>query len=278
MTCQEIQLEADRRQMDPEMCSYYSQVTLSSNDPCNCKRRTRPFQESSTGQDCVDPNLPQPCKLCGNGKIIGDPEKTLPSPYRSSCVSFYDLQEEILADGQGGFSAGFCRDLQGLFSNHCQCVSPGTPVTPCLAQLDFDAQCNPSASDDQCCIGGCRYLDIYQKYLCTTNAGDPAPPSSPSPTRGPTLRPTSPPTALPTEDESFNAAPPKFPTASQPAPPTIQSLCTSDDDCDGNICISLGGYGSLCIPRDDPKQSKSITAYRLGGAGNRYGRNRSFHS
>jgi len=268
LTCREIQTLADRRELVPDRCSWYQQITASTSDPCNCQQRTAIQSETSTGQSCVNPNQPQPCQLCGSGKVIGDPERVISEGlYRDTCISFYDLQEEILAEGQGGFSNTLCNDLQGDFGRNCQCVRPGTPVTQCLAQLDLDAKCDPdnSAPNNGCCIGSCQFLSQYNAHLCTTQSGDPAPPT----------RVPNPPTPSPvtsTEEPLGNLAPPKFPTPTSAgripgAPPTVKFSCRSDDDCRGDDrCRSLGYYGSLCVPRNNIRNTDRVTGTR-GGAG-----------
>jgi len=205
MTCKEIQLTADRREMDPEMCSYYSQLTLSSADPCDCRRRRTIGSETSTPDKCINPNQQRPCNLCGTGKVIGDPEKFFRSDdgFGGTCENFFNTQEENLAENQGGFSTDLCSDLQGLFGQHCQCVTPAdfTTVTRCVSQMDPSSPCDPSLPDNQCCVGKCKYLSLYNKHLCTTLKS--------SPTSPPTRFPTNSPTVPLTEEEPLNLAPPK---------------------------------------------------------------------
>lgn len=209
-SCKEIQYLADMRALDPEVCSIYSQITLSSSDPCDCRRRTSAFEETSTDDDCPNPNQPQPCALCGNGKIIGDPEKIIDHPvYPVSCVSIFDSQNDNVAAGNGGYPGALCRDFQHIFSQNCQCVRPGTAVTQCIQQETLDQPCDPLQDSDQCCTGSCRYVKAFRLHVCTHRAGDPAPPMeapverpflfpTPSPTIAPTSFPTSSPTRLPT--------------------------------------------------------------------------------
>jgi len=204
-SCKEIQYLSDLRAIDPEVCSIYSQITQSSSDPCDCRRRTSAFEESSMGDKCPNPNQPQPCALCGNGKIIGDPEKYIKDPrFPVPCVSIFDAQNENIAAGNGGYPTAICRDLQYVFANNCQCVRPGIAVTQCIQQEILDQPCDPSKSDDQCCAGACKYVHIFRNYFCTERPGDPAPPTSvpkgipDPPTRVPTLYPTPYPTHVPT--------------------------------------------------------------------------------
>jgi len=271
LTCRQIQQKADAREMDPEMCSYYSQVTRSSSDLCECRGRDFVGVTATTNESCRDPNQPQPCRLCGYGKVIGDPEMHLPPPYYNKCVSFYDLQEENMADGQGGYSNYMCTNLQNAFKKDdtCKCRTPDTAVSQCLQQMDFDHQCDPvkvSSGEDRCCLGECNYLERYRKYLCTTLPADPAPPSksptlppitpSKSPTLAPiTLSPTFQPSPLPSEEPLYQA-------------PPLPS-CKSDSDCDdGKRCVQTSTAGDICMGGGGGNQHNSISSSG-GGAGSR---------
>mmetsp|Transcript_22196 Transcript_22196/g.24551 ORF Transcript_22196/g.24551 Transcript_22196/m.24551 type:complete len:482 (+) Transcript_22196:95-1540(+) len=219
LTCKEFQHEADLRRVDPEMCSYFSQVTRSSSNPCECMERRIPFRTETANDICIDPNQPQACNLCGHGKIIGDPEKVLPAPYKATCANFYDLQQENLATNQGGFSDGFCNDLKALFleNDRCKCREPAAvaQVTQCLLQLDFGSECNPNLEPpddvDQCCIGTCQWLNRYQKHLCTTQPGDPRPDNQTAPSTTPTTSPSTAPSLL-SEFSSVSLSPLKTPS------------------------------------------------------------------
>mmetsp|Transcript_31816 Transcript_31816/g.46917 ORF Transcript_31816/g.46917 Transcript_31816/m.46917 type:complete len:273 (+) Transcript_31816:45-863(+) len=175
LTCRDIQQIADERQLDPELCSIYSAVTRGSDDPCQCEQRTAPFQESSTGDACINPAQPSECKLCGNYKVIGDPEKILPDPmFPVSCGSLFDSQRENIIDGNGGYSGQMCSDLQVLFGKHCQCVLPGelSSVNTCIPQEDIHGRV--CESDDECCVGHCRYIHHWRTHgkVCTFRPED----------------------------------------------------------------------------------------------------------
>lgn len=175
LTCEEIQQQADRRQLDPEICSIYSAVTRGPDDPCQCEQRTTPFQESSNGNACIDPAQPSECNLCGNNKVIGDPEKVLPDPmYPVSCSSIFDSQRENIMEGNGGYSGQICSNLQVLFGKHCQCVLPGqlSSVNTCIPQEDIHGRV--CESDDECCVGYCRYIHQWRTHgkVCTYRAED----------------------------------------------------------------------------------------------------------
>jgi len=140
----------------------------------------------------------QPCELCGQGKIIGDPEKILSDPrYPDSCISMFDSLHKIIEDDRFTFSEEMCGDFQEIFEQDCQCVVPGTSVNQCIPHENIDYRCDPTKSDDQCCAGGCKYINMYERYLCTKRPADPVPPTlSPSFTPSPTVTPV--PTAIST--------------------------------------------------------------------------------
>lgn len=176
-TCKEIQTLADARQLDPEECSFYTQVTMAHDDPCECMKRYHPFDSTSTtSQMCVDPALSPACNLCGAGKEIGDPERFMPAStgYPLTCISLYDEQVESLDSGMGGF--GFlCTDMQSAIRQHCQCVTPGTCVDHCILQDDVEGyECT---DDSQCCSGTCKYIHGFQRFVCTHRESDGPPPN-----------------------------------------------------------------------------------------------------
>eukprot|EP00548_Thalassiothrix_antarctica_P004468 CAMPEP_0194132586 /NCGR_PEP_ID=MMETSP0152-20130528/3017_1 /TAXON_ID=1049557 /ORGANISM="Thalassiothrix antarctica, Strain L6-D1" /LENGTH=520 /DNA_ID=CAMNT_0038827685 /DNA_START=23 /DNA_END=1582 /DNA_ORIENTATION=+ len=264
LTCKEFQHEADLRRVDPEMCSYFSQVTRSSSNPCECMERRIPFRTETANDICIDPNQPQACNLCGHGKIIGDPEKVLPAPYKATCANFYDLQQENLATNQGGFSDGFCNDLKALFleNDRCKCREPAAvaQVTQCLLQLDFGSECNPNLEPpddvDQCCIGTCQWLNRYQKHLCTTQPGDPRPDNQTAPSTTPTTSPSTAPSLL-SEFSSVSLSPLKTPSIPKSqskslspsfSPSPFPSLSTS----------SSPSLAPMITPLSNPSNSSNI--------------------
>jgi len=151
---------------------------------------------------------PRPrCNLCPYGQDIGDPNRYFTNPPYggATCQDFNATQEENVDSGQGGYSENMCRSLKKNFLKHCQCHRPddNTPVTRCVEQMKLSDPCDPSQPDDQCCIGGCRYLNRYKKNLCTTLPGDPTipptlMPATLVPTPPPVDRKTFPPTLRPT--------------------------------------------------------------------------------
>jgi len=272
MTCRDIQLKADKRQMDPEECAYYRQMTGSSSNPCECQARHRAFESATTGAVCRDPNQAGSCELCGNGKIIGDPDKHLPSPYYATCKGFDDEQLSNMSDGQGGFSDNYCKKLQQQFTQNdrCKCVTPGTQVTQCVPQLDLDNQCDPSSNqgDDQCCIGKCEWLETYRSFLCTTMPGD-VPPPSKSPTNAPFSMVWNPlDWSQLTQSPTFQPSPrPSAEPALYQAPPIPR--CVTDDDCNnGNICQETIPFGNRCIGRGGRNKRSSLSSNSGGASGN----------
>jgi len=123
-------------------------------------------------------NPPPRCYLCPFGEEIGDPNKFFISSYnnffRGTCKGIYDDQEENMGKpGQGGYLRDKCRALKSDYKTHCNCVQKGTAddVTKCKEQLKDI--CDPNQSDDQCCIGSCRYVNRFRRNLCTTTTEQP---------------------------------------------------------------------------------------------------------
>mmetsp|Transcript_10803 Transcript_10803/g.16591 ORF Transcript_10803/g.16591 Transcript_10803/m.16591 type:complete len:511 (+) Transcript_10803:224-1756(+) len=173
LTCQQIQQAADNRELDPEMCSFYSSVTRGPDDPCECQQRDYAFMESSNGKPCIDPHQSSECMLCGRNKpnaVIGDPYKVLDDPmFPVECGDLYDTQRENIMSGGGGYSGPMCSRLQVLFARHCQCVDPSElhTVTTCVPQEDIHGRvCN---KDKDCCAGSCRYIHQWRTHgkVCT---------------------------------------------------------------------------------------------------------------
>ena len=169
-TCLQIQNLADDNDLFPDECGAVQVRTLTTSDPCGCKKRG--------GGDCEPPGFTntQQCNLCGGNKRIGDPYRIIQNGILdgSACIDVFD-------DNKYGAFVSVCSAAQNLVKKYCKCVSPGDAVKQCIP---IESQyCDPNDDSDVCCSGSCKYLTSKGGYRCTERPGN-TPPSNNAPPKG----------------------------------------------------------------------------------------------